>query len=216
MSPRFIGVTSAFIILTAVAAILYLKGGIQPAQKGEEFIHVKVKEDASKVKEAQDDAVNELNELATRISSEMRTEMRLNLNMVAQLRSYHKMIKQIQGYAKKVEKDIDFIKDITKDEFQEDVVLQASLFSGKKPDMVAKHLEEFRPSRVGAILAKMKGKEASAVMDVWARNKDPRVSAFYRQIMASYLTNKRRDNDPVLFNQVNSSRRNLQPQQQEG
>ena len=80
--------------------------------------------------------------------------------------------------------------------------MQASLFAGKKPDLVAKHLEEFRASRVGAILAKMKEKEASVVLDQWAKQKSPKVSAFYREVMAAYLNNRRRDANPELFNQL--------------
>lgn len=144
----------------------------------------------------------ELNQLSAQMVAELRSEERLNLNMVAQLRAYREMLKQIDGYARKIERDIDVIEEISKDEFQEDVRLQASLFAGKKPNLVARHLEEFRASRVGAILSKMKQKEASAVLDVWAKQEDPRVSAFYREVMAAYLNNKRRDAHPELFDKL--------------
>lgn len=148
----------------------------------------------------------ELNELSAEMVAELRNEERLNLNMVAQLRAYREMLSQIEEYAKKIEYDIDVIEEISKNEFQEDVKLQASLFVGKKADLVARHLEEFRASRVGAILAKMKQKEASAVMDVWAKQDDPKVSTFYREVVAAYLNNKRRDAQPGLFNKLKNKR----------
>ena len=145
---------------------------------------------------------HELNELSAKMITELRNEDRLNLSMVAQLRAYQEMMRQIEVYAKKIERDIDIIEEISKNEFQEDVRLQASLFTGKKAELVAKHLEEFRASRVGAILAKMKEKEASAVLDVWAKRDGPKVSAFYREVVAAYLNNKRRDTHPELFDKL--------------
>ena len=145
---------------------------------------------------------SELEKLSAKTLNDLQEENRTNLKMFAQLRSYKNMLSQIQTYAEKVEKDIEIIKEINKEEFQEDVQLQASLFSGKKPTLVAKHLEEFKASRVGAILAKMKEKEASVVMDVWAKQEDPRVSAFYREVITSYLNNKRHDANPELFNKM--------------
>lgn len=151
-----------------------------------------------------DDRTPEEKELA-RLTEEMIAELqadgRLSLSMVPQLRTYRDMLALIQSYARKVEQDLDIIKEISKGEFQENVELQAALFSGKKPDLVAKHLEEFRAGRVGAILAKMKEKEASAVMDVWAGQKNPTISRFYRQVVEAYLKNKRRDLNPENFAQ---------------
>ena len=146
-----------------------------------------------------------LKQISAKMLSELEAESRLNLNLLAQLRSYQELLRQIEGYAQKVEQDLSLIEEISKDEFQEDVQLQASLFTGKKPALVAKHLEEFRASRVGAILSKMKEKEASAVLDVWAKEQDPKVSTFYREVTASYLSNKRRELHPDLFDKVNSS-----------
>lgn len=147
----------------------------------------------------------ELDRLSEQMVADLQSERRLNLNMVGTLRANRQMIDQIQNYAVKVEKQIDIIEEIAKDEFQEDVKLQASLFTGKKADLVAKHLEEFRAARVGAILAKMKEKEASAVLDIWAKASDPRISAFYRETMAAYLNNRRRDMHPELFESKSDS-----------
>ena len=146
----------------------------------------------------------ELDQLSEQMIADLRAENRLNLNMLAQLRSYQEMLRQIEGYAKKVEKDLTLLEEISKDEFQEDVQLQAALFGGKKPELVAKHLEEFRAERVGAILSKMKDKEASAVLDVWAKQKSPKVSAFYREVTSAYLNNKRRDLHPELFKEFSA------------
>ncbi len=144
----------------------------------------------------------ELNELSEKVVAQLKSEERLNLNMVAQLRSHQEMMRQIEGYSAKIERNLDLIEEISKEEFQEDVKLQASLFNGKKSDLVAQHLEEFRAARVGAILAKMKEKEASKVLDTWAKQDDIKVAAFYREVMASYLNNKRRDANPELFNKL--------------
>jgi flagellar motility protein MotE (MotC chaperone) len=144
----------------------------------------------------------ELEQLTTKMVQELKQEDRLTLTMVSQLRSFYEMMTQVQGYAKQIETNLDIVEEISKEEFQEDVKLQASLFSGKKADLVAKHLEEFRAGRVGAILAKMKDKEASDVMDIWAKKDDPKISGFYREVMASYLNNKRRDANPELFNKL--------------
>ncbi len=149
----------------------------------------------------------ELNQLATKRVRELREEQRLNLNLGATLRSYQEMFNGIHTYAKSVESDLNLIEQISKDEFQEDVKQIAALFSGKKADLVAKHLEEFRAARVGAILSKMKDKEASEVLDTWAKAEDPKVSTFYREVMAAYLNNKRRDSHPELFKQVTDSSR---------
>jgi flagellar motility protein MotE (MotC chaperone) len=144
----------------------------------------------------------ELNDLSTKMVAQLKNEERLNLNMVAQVRAHEELMRHIQGYAAKVERSLAVIEEISKDEFQQDVTLQASLFGGKKADLIAGHLEEFRASRVGAILAKMKEKEASAVLDVWSKQKSAKVSSFYREVMAAYLNNRRRDADPELFNQL--------------
>ncbi len=144
----------------------------------------------------------ELNELSSKMVAELKSESRLNLNMVAHLRAYQGMMGQIEGYASQIEKNLDLIEEISKGEFQEDVKLQASLFGGKKASLVSQHLEEFRASRVGAILAKMKEKEASAVLDTWAKQDDIKVAAFYREVMAAYLNNKRRDANPELFSKL--------------
>lgn len=138
----------------------------------------------------------ELEQLAAKTVQDLQQESRVNLNLFGQMRAQQETLKAIQAYSAKVQKQIDVIEELSKDEFQEDVKLQASLFNGKKSDMVAKHLEEFRASRVGAILAKMKEKEASAVLDIWAESQDPKVAAFYRETMTAYLANKRHDMHP--------------------
>lgn len=202
MTPKNIAILSSLLIILVVGGLMYKQNAVKLEEGDKEFIHIQVKEETESTKKPQITPIEELNSLASVISSEIRAETRLNLNMMSQLRSYEEMLKQVQGYAKKVEKNIDIIKEITKDQFQEDIALQASLFSGKRAEIVAKHLEEFRASRVGAILAKMKEKEASFVLDIWAKQRDPRVSSFYRQVMASYLSNKRYDNQPELFNKL--------------
>ena len=100
----------------------------------------------------------ELDQLTAQLITDMRAENRLNLSMTAQLRGYQEMLKQVTDYGQKIENDMDMIRQISKDDFQEDVVLQAALFTGKKPEIVASHLEEFpglnvkdlRVSRAGA------------------------------------------------------------------
>lgn len=208
MSPKNIGIATALLIILMVAGFMYYGNMVKPSKEGEEFIHIQVQDEKKPDLKPLRTPIDELNELADQISSEIRSEMRLNLKMTSQLRSYKEMLEQIQGYASKVEKDIDIIKEITKNQYQEDVKLQASLFTGKKPDVVAKHLEEFRASRVGAILAKMKEKEASVVLDIWAKADDPRMSTFYRQVMNSYLNNRRRDANPHLFDKLNDESQN--------
>ena len=151
----------------------------------------------------------ELKELTEKIVMELKAEARLNFTMVPQLRAFRDMLTLIENYANKVETDIEVIKEISKNEFQEDVELQAALFKGKKSDLVAKHLEEFSASRVGAILAKMKPKEASDVLDVWAKSDNPTISMFYRKVMASYLNNKRRDENPELYRKLRDEVKNI-------
>ncbi len=205
INPKFIAAFTTLFILLLVGGLMYFGGRIKKGEKGEEYILIQVKEEAEVDEGPKRTAIDDLNELAEKVAANMRSEIRLNLNMMAQLRAYQEMLNQVQGYANKVERNIDIIKEITQNEFQEDVSLQASLFTGKRPNTVASHLEEFRASRVGAILAKMKEKEAGAVLDVWAKQKDPRVSVFYRQVMAAYLNNKRRDEHPELFNKLNET-----------
>ncbi len=148
----------------------------------------------------------ELSNASAKIVAEMRAESRLNLNMLGQLRAYSQMLAQLDTIAQDVDKNMAIIEEITKDEFQENVRLQAALFSGKKADVVAGHLEEFPASRVGAILSKMKDKEASLVLDVWAKGKDPAMSHFYREVTAAYLNNKRFENHPKLFDGATGSK----------
>jgi hypothetical protein len=152
----------------------------------------------------------ELKLLTEKLVKEMRAEERLDLSMVSQLRSYREMLAKTDRYAKRVEKELDVIKEINEESFQEDILLQAALFSGKKPTLVAKHLEGFNPSRIGAILSKMKKKEASAVLDVWASVDDPDSKMFYRSVMSSYLTNKRRDMDPELYQKASPNQQMAQ------
>lgn len=145
------------------------------------------------------DHKEELDELSKRYLSDIKSDHRLNLKMATQLRSYENFLNYLKSYAKEVERDLKILEQISKDSFQEDVKLQASLFAGKKPEVVATHLEKFRSSRVGAILAKMKDKEASKVLDIWAIEQDPRVNLFYQEVMVSYLKNKRYDTHPELL-----------------
>lgn len=145
---------------------------------------------------------DELNKLAAKRLRELHEEQRLHLSIGATLKSYQEMFRQIHQYSKAVENDLNIIEQISKEEFQDDVKQIASLFGGKKPELVAKHLEEFRAARVGAVLAKMKEKEAAAVLDTWAKQGGKKVSTFYREVMAAYLNNKRRDANPELFQQI--------------
>ena len=148
--------------------------------------------------------------LTEKLVKEMRAEERLDLSMVSQLRYYREMLAKTDRYARRVEKELDVIKEINEESFQEDIILQAALFGGKKPTLVAKHLEGFNPSRIGAILSKMKKKEASAVLDVWASVDDQDAKIFYRSVIASYLTNKRRDMDPDLYQKASSNQKMAQ------
>jgi len=142
----------------------------------------------------------ELNNLTKQTIGNIQAEQRLNLNMAAQLNSYKAIISQLQEYSNQIEGNINLIKEISKEDFQENVAMQALLFTGKKPELVAKHLEEFDPMRVGAILSKMKEKEAGQVFDVWAVSPPVQASTnFYRDVMAAYLANRRRDLHPELF-----------------
>lgn len=149
--------------------------------------------------ESQSQIQRELDDVASKIVADMRAESRLNLNMLGQLRAYRSMVSQLDTIAQEVDHNMGIIEEINSEEFQHNTRLQATLFSGKKPDLVAKHLEEFPASRVGAILANMKPKEASTVLDIWASRKDPRTSAFYREVTSAYLNNKRYQSEPELF-----------------
>ncbi|MDF2549997.1 MAG: hypothetical protein K0S07_1064 [Chlamydiales bacterium] len=153
----------------------------------------------SEPKSEKNNLQDELSQLSATLVSEVEKERRLNLGLYTQLKAYRSMLDQVQGYASKVEQDMNTIEEISSREFQEDIALQASLFAGKKPEIVAQHLEEFKASRVGAILSKMKEKEASAVLDIWAKNKEPRVSKFYRDVMGAYLNNRRYEANPELY-----------------
>lgn len=137
----------------------------------------------------------ELEALSQDVIRNIKTEMKLNLDMIAQLRTYKKMLHQLQNYSHKVEKEIALIQEITRDEFKDNVALQAELFKGKKPVLIAKHLREFSPVRAGAILSKMREKEASQVLDAWASTD----SEFYRATVEAYLKNKRQEMHPELF-----------------
>jgi len=208
MNKKSLATLIIFILILAVlvgAAVFFARSfkttaGLKPPIEKVQRNQILVKETSPKVSSIQE----ELEDLSTQMVADLQSEQRLNLSMIGYLRSYQQMLNEIKEYAQTVEKQIAVIEEISKEEFQEDVKLQASLFSGKKPELVAKHLEEFRASRVGAILAKMKEKEASAVLDIWAKKKDPRVSAFYRETMAAYLNNRRRDMHPELFNSTGS------------
>ncbi|MDF2577053.1 MAG: hypothetical protein K0S74_537 [Chlamydiales bacterium] len=148
---------------------------------------------------------SKMDELTRQAIAEIRAEQRLNLTMTAQLRTYRTMLNQLQSYAKKVENDIDMAREISKNDFQENVELQAGLFTGKKPELVARHLEEFEPIRIGAILAKMKEKEAAQVLDVWAiATPIQKGESFYRDVMGAYLANRRHDIHPELFSTINT------------
>ena len=202
MNNKGLGILA--LLLTLIGAIIaiivfFMPGAVpklQDEEKGEEIVaDVSMHRELPPIQQ-------ELNDLSSKMVAQLKSEERLNLNMVAQLRSYQEMMRQVEGYAFEIEKNLDMIEEISRDEFQEDVKLQASLFSGKKPDLVAKHLEEYRASRVGAILAKMKQKEASVVLDTWAEQDDVKVAAFYREVMAAFLNNKRRDANPELFNRL--------------
>jgi hypothetical protein len=142
----------------------------------------------------------EMEELTKQIMTELRSEQRLNLNINAQLRTYRTMLQQVQEYANNIENDVELIKEISQKDFQENVELQAGLFTGKKPELVARHLEEFDPARVGAILSKMKEKEASAVLDVWAIAPPVgRNGRFYQDVVTAYLKSRRYDLNPSMF-----------------
>jgi hypothetical protein len=214
MNNRLLGSFFTFIIVVAlvITAAVYFgkqysqkKGGITAGTHGSKKNNTAFSSGASAGQgggegaEASSEIQDELDKLSNEVVANLKAESRININMFGNIRSYEQMLKGIQVYAQDVEKQIQIVEEIAKDEFQEDVKLQANLFNGKKPAIVSKHLEEFKASRVGAILAKMKEKEASAVFDMWAKEDDPRIGAFYREAMASYLHNKRRDMHPELF-----------------
>ncbi len=221
MNTRMLGLTLTLLIVIAAAggAIYYFSGDIPKPMVG-----VKASGGASAASTSDANTVStyqmaesneetalqkELRELTEKMITELRAEERLNLTMVPQLRTFRDMLQLIQNYAKKIEMDIDIIKEISKNAFQEDVTLQAALFKGKKSKLVAKHLEEFNAGRVGAILAKMKTKEAGDVLDVWAVDGNPEIGKFYRSVMAAYLNNRRRDMDPKLFDKLSQKAREL-------
>ena len=150
-----------------------------------------------------------ISDLRQKVLTDLRADERLKVNMIPMLRTYRDMLKLLNNYAKKVETDIEILKQISKNEFQEDISLQAALFKGKKASLVAQHLEEFNAGRVGAILAKMKDAEASKVLDIWAQPQDPELSKFYRAVMAAYLQNKRRDANPEFYQQLSEKAERL-------
>lgn len=144
----------------------------------------------------------ELDGLVQTLHTTLKAENRLNLSMTSQLRAQLSMLKSVQSYAKKVEDQVAGIQEMSKGQFQDDVKLQAALFNGKGAKIVAKHLEEFRPNRVGAILANMEQEEASNVLDIWAQQTDKRTSDFYRSVMTSFLMNRRYQTSPEAFSQI--------------
>lgn len=169
---------------------------------------IAISEEEVTAKQRREEMQTELDELTEKMVTEMRAEERLSLSMVPQLRALRDSLHLVQGYAQKVERDIELIEEITKTEFQENVRLQAALFKGKKPEIVAKHLEEFDAGRVGAILAQMKPVDAGDVLDVWAGDPKPKVRKFYRQVVAAYLSNKRLDLNPEFYEKISKE---LQP-----
>ncbi|MBN4066766.1 hypothetical protein JYU14_01625 [Simkania negevensis] len=196
---RFLSVLIAFVVGGALAftGAYYLKEKGQ--KESTKPSRVMAPTTSSLQKPVPSQIEEELNALAAKMLVDWKSESRLTLNMVAQLRSYEDMLEEVMGYSQRVEKDLAIFDEISKHKFQEDVALQADLFSGKKSEVVAKHLQQFQANRVGAILARMRPREASTIMDHWAVADDQRVSKFYREVMASYLNNKRFDENPEFF-----------------
>lgn len=194
------GVLSGAVALGAGGFVAYNMMQEPPKETKQEMVDPKnAKKKANKASLSEEAVKKDMRDLSREILVNMNTEKRLNTSMMSQLRAYNSMQKQIQDYAKKVEGDIDYIRAIAKDEFQEDVKMQAELYTGKKPHKVAKQLEKFSPFRAGAILAHLKPKDAGNVLDVWAKSPDPDIEPFYKEVMIAYLKNKRFLENPGLF-----------------
>ncbi len=153
---------------------------------------VDAKKDLTKTQES-------LSLLAEKLSRNLQAEEKLRLSMISQLQTFESLLEDLRDYSLKIENDMAILNRISDGQFQEDVKLQAALYKGKKPSIVADHLSDFHANRAGAILAHMKEKEASDVLDVWAVSTDIKVVDFYRQVMAAYLDNKRYLLNPKLY-----------------
>jgi len=201
--------TSILIVaLLVTASLFYWKENNLQSQKNEKQIS-QINEEQRSQEKTNLLKEKELNQLREKLITELRADERLKVNMVPTLRMYRDMLKLLDNYAQKVETDIEILQQISNNEFQEDIILQAALFKGKKATQVAKHLEEFNAGRVGAILAKMKEQEASNVLDVWAEPENTQVSKFYRAVMAAYLQNKRRDANPEYYKHLSKKTKQL-------
>lgn len=143
-----------------------------------------------------------LSDLAEELTKNLEAEKKLSLTMVSQLQTFESFLSNLKEFSSEVEANLSILDRISDKQFQENVKLQAALYKGKNPKTVAEHLQEFHANRVGAILAYMKAKEASDVLDVWALTNTPDVSTFYREVMAAYLDNKRYLLNPQLYDKL--------------
>lgn len=160
------------------------------------------KENASPVTEEEDTTdphQEELRQFVSQIRESIEAEMELNLEIFTQLHTYKQIFHHLTNYSKEIEREIDLLQEISRDEFQENVRLQAALFKGKKPELIVNHLRELSPTRAGAILAKMKEKKVSNILDLLA---DVPEKSFYREVLHAYLKSKRRTLHPELFQKV--------------
>lgn len=203
---------SLLILAATYGFVTFMLNDVEEKKKQQEASEKKAKEIAENGQNSQDsnDVDQQLRDLSEKFVVDIETERRLNASMVSQLRAYQDMLVQVENYAKRVEKDIDYIRAIAATEFKEDVQLQADLYTGKKPKKIAQQLEKFSPVRAGAILARMKAKEAGNVLDVWAKDPNPEVEVFYRDVMISYLKNRRMLDNPELFQQMGTSQSSAQ------
>jgi hypothetical protein len=155
-------------------------------------------------KEALTKNQDSLSDLAAELAKNLEAEKKLSLTMVSQLQTFESFLSSLKEFSNEVEANLSILDRISNKQFQEDVKLQAALYKGKNSKIVAEHLQEFHANRVGAILAYMKEKEASNVLDIWAVADTPDVSTFYREVMAAYLDNKRYLLNPKLYDKLKS------------
>lgn len=152
-----------------------------------------------------------LSALASELAKNIESEKKLSLSMISQLQTFESFLIHLQEFSSDVETNLDILNRISDKQFLEDVKLQAALYKGKDPKTVAEHLQEFNANRVGAILAYMKEKDASNVLDIWALNNTSDASQFYREVMAAYLDNKRYQLNPQLYEKLKNEETALEP-----
>ena len=124
----FIILAVVIIALLATAFFIFKKKTPSPNDVTQKPIKQVTEKD---LKGKQTNFQKELEQLSSKMITEIKSEQRLNMTMFAQLRAYREMLESLQSYAKKLEKDLSIYDEISKNEFQEDVTLQAELFKGK-------------------------------------------------------------------------------------